>query len=148
MATLTQDPQSYLLRDRENEKKYGTTLEKSVAKARNNHRQLFKNYQVYISSNVSGSAALLRIVEVNGGEARIVSNTIKGRAKVLRSDYLKPGNQILVCTNTNEDKSLRAKFREEVTEAGLASAIYLSEWIMTSVLRQEIADDDGIAILS
>ena len=97
---------------------------------------------------MAGSAALLRIVEVNGGEARIVQHTIKGRAKVIRSDYLKMVDQILVCTNTNEDKALRAKFREEVKEGGLTSAIYLSEWIMTSVLRQEIADDERIAILS
>jgi hypothetical protein len=53
-----------------------------------------------------------------------------------------------VCTNTDEDKALRVKFREEVREGGLNSAIYLSEWIMTSVLRQEIADDERIAILS
>ena len=75
-------------------------------------------------------------------------HTIKGRAKVLRSDYLKTVDQILVCTNTNEDKALRAKFREEAKEGGLTSAIYSSEWIMTSVLRQEIADDERIAILS
>src|SRR5208282_3753609 len=116
MSILTSDNQTYLLRDRENEKKYRTTLEQSVAKARNNHRRLFKNYQIYISSNISGSAAVLRIVEANGGEARVVSNTIKGRAKVLRSDYLKTVDQILVCTNANEDKALRAKFREEVSE--------------------------------
>ena len=53
-----------------------------------------------------------------------------------------------MCTKANEDKALRAKFREEVNDGGLTPAIYLSEWIMTSVLRQEIAGDEGIAILS
>jgi len=53
-----------------------------------------------------------------------------------------------VCTKTNEDRALRAKFREEANEGGRTSAIYLSEWIMTSVLRQEITDDGGVAILS
>jgi BRCT domain, a BRCA1 C-terminus domain len=145
---LTLDTKAYFLRDRENEKRYNTTLEQTVSKACTNNRQLFKNYQIYISTNVPGKSSLLRIVEANGGEAKIVSNTIKGRAKILRSDFLKTVDQVLVCTNTSEDKMLRGKFREEVSEGGLSSGIYMSEWIMRSVLRQEIEDSEENAILS
>jgi hypothetical protein len=146
------DPQQYLLRDKDNEKKWNMTLEQSVVKARTNNRQLFKDYQVYISTHVRGNQALLQILETHGAEARIVTNAIKGRAKVLRTDCLKTAeNQILVCTPSADDKALRDKFREEVKETGLEAGLYSSEWIMISVLRQEIKDGSNwsdIAILS
>jgi len=145
---LIPDTKSYLLHDPENEKRYGTKIEKAVSKAQKNNRQLFKNYQIYISSHVLGYPSLLKIVEANGGEARIVSNTIKARAKILRSDYLKTVDQILICTSNKEDSALRGKFAEEVRQGELSSGIYSSEWIMISVLRQEIANDEAIAILS
>jgi hypothetical protein len=145
------DPQQYLLRDKDNEKKWNMRLEQSVVKARTNNRQLLKDYRVYISTHVKGNQALLRILETHGAEARIVSNAIKGRAKVLRTDYLKTvENQVLVCTPSADDKALREKFREEVREAGLEARLYSSEWIMISVLRQEIEDGSNwkdIAIL-
>lgn len=93
-----------------------------------------------------GHPSLLRIVEANGGEARIVSSTIKGRAKILRSDYLKTVDQILVCTPTADDKMLREKFKEESIEGGLTWGIVSSEWIMVSVLRQEIMVDDEVVV--
>jgi hypothetical protein len=91
---------------------------------------------------------LLRIVEANGGEARVVSNTIKGRAKVLRTDYLRAINQILICSTNEEDEGLRSKFQEEVGEGNLTSGIYTIEWIMRSVLRQKIAEEPDILISS
>ena len=118
-----------------------------MSKARLNKRQLFKHYQIYLSTNVASHSSLLRIVEANGGEARIVSHTIKARAKVLRSDYLKTAeNQILISSSAKDDKFLQGKFMEEVEEGELKGAIYSSEWIMRSVLRQEIADDEDICL--
>jgi hypothetical protein len=143
------DTKDYLLRDRENEKKYATTLEQTVKRARENRGELFKNYQVYISTNVTSHPALVRIVEANGGECRTVSYTIKGRARVLRSDYLKSvENQVLVCTDSNEDKILRGKFKEEIAEGELKGALYSSEWIMNSVLKQEVANGREVTISS
>jgi hypothetical protein len=143
---MSSDTEGYLLRDRENEAKYGTKLEQTVARARENNRQLFKPYQIYIASNVPGLASLRRIVEANGGEVRAVSNAIKGRAKVLRSDYLRTVDQILVCTDSIEDAALRGKFEEEVREGGMPWGMYTSEWIMRSVLKQEIANDAGLSL--
>ena len=145
---LTSDPKLYLLRDQENERKYRTTLEQTIAKARQNRRQLFKNYQVYISSHLNSRNSLQQIVDTHGGEAKIVSNMIKPRARILRSDYLKPVDQVLICTTQEEDKALRMKFREEAKEVGYKWKIYVSDWIMGSVLRQEVADDEGAEILN
>jgi hypothetical protein len=146
---LILDTNEYLLRDRENEKKYSTTLEQTVAKARENCRQLFKNYQIYISTHVPANSALVRIVEANGGECRTVPHTIKGRARVLRTDYLKSvENQVLVCTAENEDRTLIGKFKEEIAEGELKGALYTSEWIMKSVLRQEVASGKEFTITS
>jgi hypothetical protein len=143
---IPSDTKDFLLRDHENEAKYGTKLEQTVARARENNRQLFKPYQIYIASNVPGLASLRRIVEANGGEARAVSNTIKGRAKILRSDYLRTVDQILVCSDLSDDAALRGKFEEEVREGGVQWGMYTSEWIMRSVLKQEIAKDAGLSL--
>jgi hypothetical protein len=143
------DPQNYLLHDKEAEKKWNTTLVQTVIRARANNRQLFKDYQVYLSNSVHGHQALLGILETNGAEVRVVSNSIKGRAKVLRTDYLKTAEkQVLVCRASSDDKVLRDKFREEVKEGGLNWGLYTSEWIMISVLRQEIEKGDENAILT
>ena len=136
------DAKLYLLRDKDNEKRYRTTLEQTVSRALKNKRQLFKNYQIYISSHVVGYSALLKIVEANGGEARIISHSISQRAKILRADYLRTVDQFLIVTPHEEDRSLRKRFRDEVVEGGLVSGMFTSEWIMVSVLRQEIVSDD------
>jgi hypothetical protein len=120
-------------------------LQEAIARARINQRSLFKNYQVYISSGIEGHAMLQRIIETNGGEARIVSSAIKGRAKIIRPEYLRTVDQILVCAD--KEKTLQEKFQDEVNERGLTSEMYSTEWITRSVLRQEIVDDDGIALL-
>jgi len=121
-------------------------LEQTVHRAKNNNHQLFKNYQIYIASNVPGVASLRRIVEVNGGQARAVSNTIKGRAKILRSDYLRTVHQILVYSSSADDAWLRGKFVEEAREGNLPWGVYTSDWIMRSVLKQEIATDAGLSL--
>jgi hypothetical protein len=141
------DPQKFLLQDKETEKKLGITLAQTVLNARANKSQLFKDYQIYISSLVKGHQALLHIVEKNGGDARLVSNTIGVRAKVLRSDYLKSvENQVLIGVGSKDEKMLRDKFRQEVTEGGLVGGLFTSEWVMISVLRQEISKGDAHAI--
>jgi hypothetical protein len=136
----------YLLRDPENEVKYGTKLEQSIIRAKGNNRQLFKNYQLYIASNVAGLASLRRIVEANGGEARTVSNSIKGRAKILRTDCLRTVHQILICSGSTDDAGLRGKFMEEAQEADFQWGMYISDWIPRSVLRQEIATDTSLSL--
>ena len=146
LTRLTSDPKLYPLRDRENEKKYQFSLDESVSRARDNHRQLFKNYQVYISNSLSTHSALLRIVETNGGEARVVSNTIKGRARIMRTDYIRPVDQILICDPTAEDQGLRNKFQQEVRTGNLKAGIYTPEWILRNVLRQKFAEDADIVI--
>lgn len=146
LTRLTSDPKLYPLRDSENEKKYQFSLDESVSRARDNHGQLFKNYQVYISNSLSVHSALLRIVEANSGEARVVSSTIKGRARIMRTDYVRPVNQILICDPTAEDQGLRNKFQEEVRAGNLIAGIYTPEWILRSVLRQKIAEDADIVI--
>ena len=90
--------------------------------------------------------SLRRIIEANGGEARTVSNTIKGRAKILRSDYLRTVHQILVCSSSTDDAWLRGKFMKEVQEVDLPWKMYSSDWIMKSVLQQEIATDAGLSL--
>ena len=146
LTRLTSDPKLYPLRDRENEKKYEFLLDESVSRARDNRGQLFKNYQVYISNSLSVHSALLRIVETNSGEARVVSSTIKGRARIMRTDYVRAVNQILICDPTAEDQGLRNKFQEEVKPGNLKAGVYTPEWILRSVLRQKIAEDADIII--
>lgn len=65
----------------------------------------------------------------------------------MRSDYLKTlENQILISSPLKDDKGLQGKFMEEVREAGLRGGIYASEWIVRSVLRQEIVDDEDVIL--
>ena len=66
---------------------------------------------------------------------------------MLRSDYLKTiENQILISSALREDKVLQGKFVDEINEGGLKGGIYSSEWIMRSVLRQEIVDDEDVCL--
>ena len=88
-----------------------------------------------------------RIIEVNGGEARVVSHNINARAKILRSDYLKAvENQVLICTKEGNDKQLRGKFKSEVEAEGRDCRIFTSDWIMSCVLRQELVEDGNFVI--
>ena len=76
-----------------------------------------------------------------------MSHTIKGRAKVLRADFLKTAeNQILISSPLEDDKVLQGKFMDEINEGGLKGGMYSSEWIMRSVLRQEIVQDEDVRL--
>jgi len=117
-------------------------LEQSVLRAKENKQKLFAEYHVYISDLVAGYAALVNILEANGAMVTTISHKLIARAKILRRDALKiVDNHVLVCTESGEDKTVRDKFREEVKETEFKWGIYLSDWIMTSVLRQQIIED-------
>jgi BRCT domain, a BRCA1 C-terminus domain len=141
---LMSAPGEYLLHDPSHEAKYEMKLAESVTKAKKNARGLFKNYQVYVSTTVPSHTSLQKALEVNGGEARIVSHNtnLKGRSKIMKMDSLKHNaEQLLIVTENSADSDLKKKFTEEIQEEKLRGGIRTTEWVMQCILRQEILDE-------
>ncbi|OLL24568.1 BRCT-containing protein 1 [Neolecta irregularis DAH-3] len=134
------DPIKYPLEDSEGEAKYQCNLEESRSRADKNGATLFKDYTIVATNSIKGGVApLCGIVNANGGKAISVAS-LKGKG----GNFGK--TQPVLITTSNEEQKYKDKFLKAAHKEGKTGAVYGSEWILRSVLRQEIVDGSGYII--
>ncbi|EMR09489.1 hypothetical protein PNEG_02077 [Pneumocystis murina B123] len=136
------DENNYFLIDPESELKYSFKLSESLDRARKNKHSLFKGYLFQISpaavSNYNnGIDTIKQIIEVNGGVCI---------SAISRKNRIEYGLSPILISNISDTRILK-HFIEKRKEAGKVPLVYNMEWVLTTVLRQELSFTDENSLL-
>lgn len=128
------DENDYFLVDLESEMKYNFKLSESLKKASENKHSLFKGYLFQVSpmavSNYSnGIDTVKHIIEANGGVCVLTAS---------RKDWTEYKELSPILIANGSDERILKQFIEKRREAGEIPLIYNMEWVLTTVLRQEL----------
>ncbi|EXJ71725.1 uncharacterized protein A1O5_05534 [Cladophialophora psammophila CBS 110553] len=139
------DPEQYKLRDKDNEKKFHLSLEKSRQRAKKNANQLLQGRCIYCTENITGGFDTFKaIVAANGGRCMLWKNrkgtTVpSGRADSEASTDTDVNNDVYLLTDHGkENQGLWSRFREMAEGSRKIPKILASDWLLETAMSQEI----------
>ena len=144
-ACLEQDervePEKFELADKESEKKFSVSLKKALDNARTNERKLLEHHTLYCTEKIVGGLDTLRAIADANGTAL---TPYRGRHTIIpsrrvSSDNDSPEGEVYLLSNDNEeDRRLWPKFVKMVEDSRRTPRVLISEWLLSTALRQEI----------
>ncbi|KAI1141618.1 BRCT domain-containing protein [Hypoxylon sp. FL0543] len=139
------DPQDYVLKDEENEKKFGIKLTTSVRRARENKGKLLWNIPIYCTNNIkNGPAGYQAIAEANGAIFMVYGTRSGTTIKPTRPEEDEGGpDPVYLLSNTSpEEKKLWKKFEAMATNGNMEPRIVAADWLLDVVMNQEVTFDE------
>ena len=157
---LLQDPEAYLLHDRDAEEKFGINLADSIARAADNDHKLLRGWTIYVTDKVSGGFETYKeIIETNGGTAipyrgrtgvvlprrrlRIDEDPHAGLESQNQGGDEETGYVYLVSGTEEEDVRVWTTFRKLAEKQGLQARIVKTDWVLNLAMAQRVEWDDG-----
>ncbi|KAI1074196.1 BRCT domain-containing protein [Whalleya microplaca] len=138
------DPEDYLLKDKENEKKFGIKLETSVRKARENNGKLLWNIPIYCTAGIkNGTESYQAIAEANGAIFMVYAARSGTTIKPTKPDEEDgaPEPVYLLSTASPEERKLWPKFEDMARKGNMEPRVVASDWLLDVVMRQELSFD-------
>ncbi|KAI5922848.1 BRCT domain-containing protein [Camillea tinctor] len=138
------NPEDYILKDKENEKKFGLKLENSVRKARENKGKLLWNIPIYCTSSIkNGTDSYQAIAEANGALFMVYAarSGITIKPTKPEEDEGGPEPVYLLSTATPEEKKLWKKFEDMARRGNMEPRVVASDWLLDVVMKQEVSFD-------
>ncbi|KAG4300874.1 hypothetical protein PCANB_002779 [Pneumocystis canis] len=128
------DESNYFLVDLESEMKYNFKLSESLKRASENKRCLFKGYLFQVSPEVvsnynNGINTIKQIIEANGGICMLTNS---------RRNQIEYENFSFILISNSLDDKISKQFVEKRKQANQIPLIYNMEWVLTTILRQEL----------
>ncbi|KAI0009367.1 BRCT domain-containing protein [Xylariaceae sp. FL0662B] len=139
------DPEDYLLKDKENEKKFGIKLEASVRKARENKGKLLWNVPIYCTASIkNGTESYHAIAEANGAIFMVYGARSGTTIRPTRpeDDDGAPEPVYLLSTTNSEERKLWPKFEDMARKGNMEPRVVASDWLLDVVMRQELSFDE------
>lgn len=138
-------PEEYLLKDKENEKRFGVKLQTSVDKAKKNRGKLLWNVPVYCTGGIkNGAESYKAIADANGAIFTMFSVRSGSTIKATKpEDDPNPGEPVyLLSTTSLEEKKLWPKFEAMARQGNMEPRIVASDWLLDVAMKQELFFDD------
>ncbi|KAK6078236.1 BRCA1 C terminus domain-containing protein [Seiridium cupressi] len=137
-------PEDYLLKDKENEKKFGFKLQTSVQRAAKNKGKLLWNLPIYCTSSIkNGTDSYKAIADANGAIFLVYAarsgTTIKPTNP--EEDEGGPEPVYLLSTASPEEKKLWPRFEAMARQGNMEPRVVASDWLLDVVMKQELAFD-------
>ncbi|KAI8965073.1 BRCT-containing protein [Daldinia sp. FL1419] len=139
------NPQEFILKDTENEKKFGIKLETSVQRARTNKGKLLWGIPIYCTATIkNGPQGYQAIAEANGALFMVYGmrsgSTIKPTAP--EEDDGGPDPVYLLSNTSPEEKKLWKKFEDMAKKGNMEPRIVAADWLLDVVMNQEVSFDE------
>ncbi|KAJ2996300.1 hypothetical protein NUW58_g1010 [Xylaria curta] len=139
------DPDDYILRDKENEKRFGLKLETSIRRARENNGKLLAGIPIYCTAGIkNGTDSYQAIAEANSALFMVYGprsgSTI--RPTNPEDDEGGPEPVYLLSTSTPEEKKLWKRFEDMARRGNMEPRVVASDWLLDVVMRQEVSFDE------
>ncbi|GAW26957.1 putative brca1 c terminus domain-containing protein [Rosellinia necatrix] len=138
------DPEQYILKDKDNEKRFGLKLEDSIRRAQENRGQLLSGIPIYCTVGIkNGTESYQAIAEANG--AIFMSYGPKSGSTIRvtnpEDDEGGPDPVYLLSTSTPEEKKLWKRFEEMARRGNMEPRVVASDWLLDVVMKQEVSFD-------
>ncbi|KAI1145771.1 hypothetical protein F4825DRAFT_230366 [Nemania diffusa] len=138
------DPDKYVLRDKENEKRFGLKLETSIRRAQENKGHLLSGIPIYCTSGIkNGTESYHAIAEANGAMFMVYGprsgSTI--RPTNPEDDEGGPEPVYLLSTSSPEEKKLWKRFEDMARRGNMEPRVVASDWLLDVVMKQEVSFD-------
>lgn len=138
------DPKDFILKDKENEKKFGIKLETSVRRARDNKGKLLWNTPIYCTANIkNGPLGYQAIAEANGAIFMMYGARSGSTIKPTKPEEDEGGpDPVYLLSNTSaEEKKLWKKFEEMAKKGNMEPRIVAADWLLDVVMTQQVSFD-------
>ncbi|TGJ81739.1 hypothetical protein E0Z10_g7007 [Xylaria hypoxylon] len=137
-------PDNYILKDTENEKRFGLKLETSIQRAQKNKGQLLAGIPIYCTAGIkNGIESYQAIAEANSAIFMVYGpksgSTI--RPTKPEDDELGPEPVYLLSTSTPEEKKLWKRFEDMARKGNMEPRVVASDWLLDVVMKQEVSFD-------
>ena len=143
------DVDNFLLKDKENEKKFKLKLQDAVSRARANKRHLLRRVPIYCTQEIPNEPSTYKaIVESNGG----LFYEYKGRGgatikPVSPEDDDGPAEPVYLLTGERpEEKRLWPKFTEMAKAGNMIPRIVRTEWLLDVAMSQQLKWNDSYMV--
>jgi hypothetical protein len=139
------DIEDHKLKDTENEKRFGVSIETAVARARQNRGRLLWGVPIYCTADIkNGVDSYKTIAEANGAIFKIYrarsGTTIK--PTTAEEDGNAPPEPVYLLTSPSPaEKLLWPKFEEMAKNGNMEPRIVVSDWLLDVAMKQELSFD-------
>ena len=139
-----EDPDSFKLVDKQQEKRLGLSLTLSKERAKENRNMLLEGRSVYVLSNVNGGFdTYSKIVQANGGHCVLFMGSKKTRMKSHRADGEEDGEDatlpdVYLISPEDPDEKLWQQFRVMAHSSRQTPRIVTTDWLIETAMRQEL----------
>ncbi len=139
------DPEEYILKDIENEKRFGLKLETSIHRAQKNNGRLLAGIPIYCAAGIkNGTESYQAIAQANGAIFMVYGpksgSTI--RPTKPEDDEGGPEPVYLLSTATPEEKKLWKRFEDMARRGNMEPRVVASDWLLDVVMKQEDGFDE------
>ncbi|KAI2628855.1 BRCT-containing protein [Hypoxylon sp. NC1633] len=144
-------PVKYILKDRENEKKFGISLTTSVSRARANKGKLLKGVAIYCTANIkNGPDGYRAIAEANDAIFLVYGprSKITIRPTDPEEDEGGPEPVYLLSNTSSEERKLWPKFEEMARNGNMEPRIVAADWLLDVVMDQKVSFDKKYLVLN
>lgn len=139
------DPEDYVLKDTENEKKLHLSLKDSRIRAKKNANQLLQDRCIYCMEEITGGFDTFKaIVEANGGRCMLWKNRKGATVPSKRADSedstdTEAHNDVyLLSDDGKQNQGLWSRFREMVEGCRKVPRIVKTDWILETAMSQQL----------
>ena len=139
------DPEEYILKDKENEKKFHISLADSRRRAEKNANRLLEGRSIYVIESITGGFETFKgIVEANGGRCMLWKNrkgtaVPSGHRESEDSTDTEADNDVYLLSDDNKaNEGLWLKFREMVESSRKVPKIVKTDWILETAMSQQL----------
>jgi hypothetical protein len=142
------NPNDFLLRDKDAEKRFGLTLEQSKTNAKKNKNRLLQGHHIYCVETIRGGfEAFKSIVDANGGECNLFRGRVSYQSKREESDDESEDERhsnrkeiYLLSSIATEHQKLWPRFRQLVHNMGKTPRIVRVDWLLDMAMSQELRE--------
>ena len=134
------DPDDFILKDKENEKKFGLSLQTSVERARKNKGTLLRGVPIYCTATIkNGTESFRAIAEANGALLMVYGPRSGSTIKPTKPEEDEGGPEpvYLLSTTSPDEKKLWKKFEAMAQRGNMEPRVVAVDWLLDVVMKQE-----------
>lgn len=144
------EPEDFILKDEDSERRYGFKLEQSMARARANRGKLLRGIPVYCTEKIhNGPESYRSIAEANGAIFKLYrarSGTTIKPTTAEEDGFAKPEPVYLLTGSSADEQQMWERFRDMAEKGNMEPRIVAADWLLDVAMAQQVRFKDKFLI--